>query len=633
MQLNERLRALLLCLSENEYIHQEIIAQKLELSPRTIRTLMHQLKDLLEQNGATVQSRRNYGVCLIVHDQRAYQKLIAQELLPAFPETSKQRKTYILSYLFENCNSYIKADHLCELLYISRKTLSNDLKSIEQYLQKYQIHLERKPYYGMKLTGSELNFRICLHNMFHSLPSKWLQKISIRFFDFALIHKCIIQNTMKCDYNLYETDIDNIVMQIQIALYRIKKKCIILSAEIDYIPLLQENDIHTAQVISSDLEYYFNIKFPDQEIQYLALLLLSKKKSSFYTYNLNSVHSEIHPLVHHMLESIDHTFQLNFQSDSDLNTLLVQHMISLYTRLKYNLKLDNPILEEIKETYSFAYAIAAHASTVLAEYFKTIVPEEEIGYLALCFALALKRKASYSSKRNILLVCASGIGSAKLFEYRFRELFNDYINQIFTCDVHTLDTIDFSHIDYVFSTVPVPIALPVPVCQVQYFFDKHNIADVERILKNKPQTEIKNYFSQELFFTDIKGDSREEVLKSICQRIGAIKNLPPDFEEYVLKREQLMQTDFCPYVAIPHPYKPITNDTFVCVAVLEKPIFWNMYDVQVIFLLSISTQKENLEDFYNTATKFMMDEVYIKELIHKKDFNTLIRIICEVEQK
>lgn len=178
---------------------------------------------------------------------------------------------------------------------------------------------------------------------------------------------------------------------------------------------------------------------------------------------------EINQLVNRMLESVKQTYNLDLASDFDLNTSLRLHMVSLRIRLQYRLKMDNPILKEIKEVYSFPYAVAAHASTVLSEYFHTIVPEAEIGYLALCFALSLKRQDRQRYKRNILLVCASGSGSAKLFEYRFREMFGDYLDRVEACDIGSLASWDFSNIDYVFSTVPVKTAIPVPVCQVQYF--------------------------------------------------------------------------------------------------------------------------------------------------------------------
>ena len=359
-----------------------------------------------------------------------------------------------------------------------------------------------------------------------------------------------------------------------------------------------------AQMCASGLEERLEKPLPVSEIEYLAIQFLGKKRILSESSNGLFIDMEVNQLVNQMLDLVDQAFGLRLSSDFDLNTSLRQHMVSMRIRLQYGLKLENPMLREIKEVYSFPYAVAAHASTVLSEHFHTIVPEEEIGYLALCFALALERQEQQKRyQRNILLVCVSGHGSAKLFEYRFREIFGDYLNQVETCDVESLAAWDFTNIDYVFSTVPIKHPIPVPVCQVQYFFDRHNAGEVERILRHNAKIDIGQYFHRNLFFTDVKADTREGVLHCLCEMIGKQVELPEDFEDCVLQREQRMQTDLCPLIAIPHPYKPITRETFVCTAILEKPIKWHIYQVQVIFLLSLSEKNEDLEEFYRIAPK------------------------------
>ena len=89
--------------------------------------------------------------------------------------------------------------------------------------------------------------------------------------------------------------------------------------------------------------------------------------------------------------------------------------------------------------------------------------------------------------------------------------------------------------------------------------------------------------------------------------------------------------NFGNYVAIPHPYSPITEETFVSVAILEKPIDWFLHKVQVIFLLSISVNKENLENFYNISPMFMLDEKFINTLIREKSYEILISTIRKIE--
>lgn len=628
MQIDKRIELLLSNLSENTYISLGQLSEKLSLSERSIRSLLNQLDEVLKDQGAVIERSRGRGVRLNVENREQYQSFAKDRQLLEIPEDSEQRGIFIISRLFEN-SGYMKADELCAQMFISRKTFSQSLKQAETYLKKHHLVIERKPYYGIRIKGSEFSIRLCLSALLYEYNKRWFKQIISKFQSSDEIREAVLTSLKQCGYTVYEMDIPNMVLQIQIALYRAEKNSFIKDEEIEREELLKENDIRIAQTCGVCLEKMFHINLPIPEIKYLAIQFLGKKKTVISEKNGFFIDMEINQLVNRMLESVNQIFQLDFRTDFDLNTSLRQHMVSLRIRLQYGLRLDNPLLKEIKEEYTFPYAIAAQASTVLSEHFHTIVPDEEIGYIALCFALSIQRKNHEKKKRNILLVCASGQGSAKLFQYRFMKIFGEYLNKVEICDIGNLKQKDFGKIDYVFSTVPLKEALPVPVCQVQYFFDKHNTSEIKRILND--ENEVQNYFDPALFFTGIKGETREEVIHEICEKIGKIKEIPDDFEACVLKRENLMQTDFCGQVAIPHPYKPITKDTFVCTAILDKPIKWCLHEIQIVFLLSISTQKENLEKFYSISSGFMMDERCISRLIREKTYDALSDIIYETE--
>ncbi len=630
MQMDGRLDVLLSALSEDRYIGFEELAKKLKLSQRTVRDLIKQLEEILHQHGASIIRRRGEGVQLLVMDQERYQSFVADKMVKVLPETGRQRMEFILTQLF--LSDYVKAEDLCSQLYISRKTLSLALRRVEQYLNEHHLQLERKPYHGLHIVGKEFFFRLCLSSMFYEFNDQWFHKIRTKFEAYEQIRALVVQSVAECGYSIYEMELASIVLQIQVAVFRWKQGFFIPIEGTQNSDLLQEADIQVAQICVGELERILNQKIPIAEIKYIAIQFLGKKRVLGDEGNV-FIDMEINQLVNKMIERVEQEFQLALYTDFDLNTSLRQHMVSLRIRLRYHISIANPILKEIKEEYSFPYVVAAHASTVLSEYFDTIVPEEEIGYLALCFALALERKSRTRCKRSILLVCASGVGSAKLFEYRFRELFGEYLSRVETCDIGTLARKDFSDIDYVFSTVPVSVKIPVPVCQVQYFFDRHNVSEMERILKNDLGGSIRKYFSPDLFFTDVAGETREAVLHDLCGRVMEVKGLCADFEACILERENLMQTDLCRHIAIPHPYKPVTEDTFISVAILEKPILWHVYEVQVVFLLSISSKKENLEAFYSTAPKFMMDEQAMCRLIEEKSYAVLMEIIDAAEQE
>lgn len=61
--------------------------------------------------------------------------------------------------------------------------------------------------------------------------------------------------------------------------------------------------------------------------------------------------------------------------------------------------------------------------------------------------------------------------------------------------------IDFSHIDYVFTTVPLNEDVPVPVREVKYFLDSEEASSIKDMLSlaREINFSIMRYFSRDLF--------------------------------------------------------------------------------------------------------------------------------------
>ena len=108
-----------------------------------------------------------------------------------------------------------------------------------------------------------------------------------------------------------------------------------------------------------------------------------------------------------MLEEIYQIFQMDFRDDLELILSLSTHLVPLIIRIKYGMRLKNPLLKEIRQRYSLAYTIAVQASAVLERRYRCILDSNEVAYLALTIQLSLERKRSHIEKKNVLLVCAS----------------------------------------------------------------------------------------------------------------------------------------------------------------------------------------------------------------------------------
>ena len=343
---------------------------------------------------------------------------------------------------------------------------------------------------------------------------------------------------------------------------------------------------------------------------------------------------EVNRIVSDMIEQIYEAFRIDFRDNLELRMGLCMHMVPLLARIKSGMRMKNPILQDIKREYPLAYEMATQACSVLQDVSPNPIKEDEIGYIAVSFALALERqKAKEWAPKNILIVCASGKGSAQLLAYRYQQKFGKNLGRVQTCDVIGLRSVNFSKIDYVFSTVPIPIYVPVPIRQIQFFPTEKELTQMKKLLMQGKKGTVEEYFSPELFLPHLNCETREQVLEQMCRFVCGKKKLPGDFLQLVKKRESLAATSFGGLVAMPHPWKAVSKDTFVCLAILDKPVQWGEAKVQVVFQVSIADDATaKLQKFYQVVAQLMVDEACICKLIAERRFEVLLELLRQKEQ-
>ena len=156
---------------------------------------------------------------------------------------------------------------------------------------------------------------------------------------------------------------------------------------------------------------------------------------------------------------------------------------------------------------------------------------------------------------------------------------------------------------------------------------------MKKLLMQGKKGTVEEYFSPELFLPHLNCETRgagtgTDVPVRVWQ-----KKLPDDFLQLVKKRESLAATSFGGLVAMPHPWKAVSKDTFVCLAILDKPVQWGEAKVQVVFLVSIADDATaKLQKFYQVVAQLMVDEACICKLIAERRFEVLLGLLRQKEQ-
>ncbi|MDO4168315.1 MAG: PRD domain-containing protein [Lachnospiraceae bacterium] len=611
----------------DEYHSANVLAKQLGVSEKTVRNRIKELKVVLKEHGGDIVSKARFGYKLIMTDEKKFKSFLQEESEQYIPETSQERNQFLLKYLIE-LDGYVKMDDLSEMLYISKSSLSRSIRSVEKIMNQYGVELERKPNYGIRVIGDEFDIRRLLCTYF--IKRKSFEDIRLENEEKLMwMAKHIHGLLVKYDIHLTEVAFDNFTDYVYVGVKRMCENHF-LKLDITNFSEIGIKERGFLKELVTAIETEYNVQYTRDEENYILLYLAGKQRIGTAVENDYNfvIREEIDQLALDMIATIKQEYHMDFQKDFELRMILNQHLAAMDIRIRYGLPLTNPMIAEIKKEYALPYEMALQATRVLTEYYQTEISEDEIGYIALVFALALEKKDSIKNKVSILVVCNSGKNFLKLMKHQYERSFDDYLDKIYVQDVFGLEKFDFSLVDYVFTTVPITKEVPCPIFEVGVFLGDNDLMAIASLLAKGSGNVLRKYYTPERFLTDIKAKDKNDILKEICNRILEQEDVGHDFYELVLEREKYAQMKYGNKIAIPHPNKILSDYTFVYVAVLPEEVLWNEEMVQVIFLTSVGRVSDSdRQEFYKSTAKFALNGDAVQALIEHPTYETLIELL------
>lgn len=644
------------------------LAAAFGVSERSVRTYVRQANEELA-GIASVEKRRGGAYEVEVEDAAGLDAWLAVEtrrLADGVPATPAARVSYLICDLLNRCG-WVTLDDLAAMLFVSRNAITADLRQVEERLSRFGLALERRPRYGIRVCGSEMDRRLALADaVLHGAGSS----------DEGLppldeVAACVDAAAGQAGIEINPAAYHNLLVHLSIAVKRIREGAYIPAEAMDAGPLRGGREHKAAQALAEAIQRRFDVEFPDSEVCYIALHLAGKQSlygvveypaagcagaetgaESGAGAEKNAVvatpasplvgpaagdgaaapviSDEVWGVVARMIDVVWRAYRFDFRQDLELRMNLARHVVPLSVRLKYRMLIENPLLTDTKARFPLAFSMAQDACCVLADHYGAEPSDDEVGFIALSFALAMERQKTGLPKKRILVVCASGQGSARLLEWKYRQEFGAYIEDVATCDAAHVATRDLAGIDYVFTTVPLGVDLPVPVREVKFFLDDADVRDLRELLSAQaPGASLSAYFGRDLFVGELDASSKEEALDALCGLVEKHCPVDPSFRDLVLRREAAAPTSFGNNVAMPHPLEPVSETTFVAVGLLRRPIRWNEWaDAQAVFLVCVSREwDDGLRDFYEAVTRVLTDKDKIAELLERRSYEALMELL------
>lgn len=632
--LDARMKKIIIELSDSEYVTASELAKILDLNEKTVRTTIGKMRDSLDEYGIEIESKTRKGYHLLIYDKEKYQAFINNDEWLSkndIPNNSKEREEWLLDYLLKQ-HKFVRIDDLSEMLYVSRSTITNDIRNVEDSLKSYHITLIRRPNYGLHIQGSEFDIRNCMISQFKD--NKWAQRFSDKEEnELKEISKILLNNIQNQKVVLSKSMIQEMTSCIYIAKVRYEENYKITVSKNEVVHRIYKPCIDVATNIVEELNEKFHIHLLDSEIYYIAINIAARSDYNVLEGELESgVINQARKQATQMLDCVYDMMHLDMRQNLSLLYDLISFLIPMDIRMRYGIIAKNPFAEATKKKYFFAYNVASQAVIPLKKTYFHEVPENEIAYLTSIFALFIEQEKDKKKKYNILVICETNMSTSKLLAYQYKKKFKKYIDEVYTCEMYNLDSFDFSKVDYIFTTVEINRVLPKPVLGISAFLEDEEVEKISSILKFKSSNTIADVYSEELFYDNIKGETKEEILFEICKRIPEKYGIPSDFYEGLLRREEITGTDLAKHVALPHPYETTSDISFACISVLDHPIRWTRQDVQVVILMAVAEDEQrDLTNFLQLISEFIANESAVLQLVEEPDFTTFVNLLSQIE--
>jgi mannitol operon transcriptional antiterminator len=503
--------------NSNQAVKISTLAEGLHSTPRQIRYNLDKIDEFLEYNKFPQLIRKpNLGISYAASSEiveMIMQKLQEREV-HHYVASQEERIDIILAVLLQQ-QDYITIDDLAEKLNSSRSTVVKDLNKVRELLISKHLTLLSSTNHGIKIAGEEKYLRrVSIELLMKStenqemLCEEMLPVIKKNTFsqseianmftnmNIQFIEDCVIEAENQLETTFSDDAFYGLVIHIAIAIKRIKLGRDIIMPYQELKNYETTKEFAAASYIASRLEEEFQIEIPYDEIGYITIHLLG---SNVYVANTSSSEdwATLQILTGKILSEVSESLQKeSLIQDEQLFSGLLEHLRPAIYRLKNDLKLKNPVLEEIKSSYFHLFQTVKISMALVERYVGKCFDDEEIGYFTLHFGAALEKlNAKNEVEKKILVVCSTGLGTARLLSSRLLQLFNVNIVDVIAYR-QVSQVLKYQQVDLIVTTLSIKFDL-VPWVQVNpLLLDK----DVENLKKYLTQYHFqpKNVFTETL---------------------------------------------------------------------------------------------------------------------------------------
>ncbi|HHX53089.1 MAG TPA: transcription antiterminator [Erysipelothrix sp.] len=623
----------------DRFITLEELAEKYNLSKRTIQKDLSNIKDSLLDYQLDIETSIGKGIKLISQNPKLLDKYVSEVRvkLTSANEFSNinSRVSFIITQLI-NFGDYIKSETFAEQMFVSLPTVSNDLKIVRDKIDIYGLEIVSKPGYGIKIQGKEKNKRLCLikEGIFREPGATLLNTIgetsstSSIHNDLIKIGSLITETLLNHEYTISEIVLQNLVVHLHVSIHRIRNGDILEDSSSDLPPKYGKACKIATEIMNSSVKL-FDIPFYESEVNYLALNIFGKKEYEDELF----ITEETNNIVDKGLEKVKQVYSIDLANELDLKIALGLHLAPFMIRVEQEMQFTNMSTLNIKQRFPLAYSIAS-------DFISSVFParreftEDEICYIAIHFINFVDDKISSKVDNNILIISSKRKNETFLMRQKIiRSL--PQINEINVINEQQYQINNYANYSVIITPDPEIADKYEGVKLVNFFVNDLDIRKIEFGLRGlKSISDITDKFKKELFIRKTF-KSKDDILNDMLKLVEEKYQCGTEFSDSVIQHEiNTPSSYFGNGIAILHPEEPITNRSFVGVALLNHEIRWDFEsDVHTVLLVSIEKNKPKELEIWNILSEFISDKQFPQIQKDLSTFEEFIEYIASIYQK
>lgn len=652
----------------SDYLTSEEIGNSIDVSDKTSRKYLKELNESLDDDLAEIKSVRGYGNQLIVHDDKALGKLLQDSMALNESKTDltnvntpQDRRDFLLRLLFFE-NQKLQFDELLDDFYISETPLMQDLAEIRKILKAYDLELRNRQDNGITVLGEEQNKRHFIMSYFLIDQYQNNQK-SFEHLSFILknVHLEEILIIVLDEYRnkhlkLNDTIILNVAIHIALALMRVQKGYQISSIS-NYEYLENSKEIEAAKNIIRRLDKMTGVSLPDEEIYNIALHLKNKQSLEYMLSSEGIKEADLRAQIIVGLKKLEQETTYPYSQDKLLIDGLMAHFVPLILRIQNKGTIQNPFLKEIKNNYPILFSQIKKFLSQIEIIKDDLIADDEWAYIALHVIAAHERQVN-SEKSNVLVICATGLGSSQMIGARLK---NELGSKLIIKDIisyYEITEDKLRDIDLIISTIDLSnTVFNVPIVNVSVLLNDQDIRMINELIsprarentgidnKKKSNKEpsnleemINEYFDSDLFIYSEEIGNKEEAMNALITRaIKQDNGIERAFLENQLHlRENFSSVVFTENIAIPHPIEGVSNQSKVAVLLTPKGLVWDQETPNIkltLLLLPDRFGNQQIESVSRALLPLLDSQESLNKLAKARDFELfkaeLIKILSE----